>query len=233
MTHVVASVWLFLLLVVGIEIRQQGCVTFFRFIPWSEIKTYDWKETKRRELISVRLKVLNNMPLAGLVSRAKKDQVDRVLRERLPQGGQVYTASGEPLAESLLSPGRGARVWSREPAERVQAPALLLAGSALMQIVPSAFVSALLAWAARGNKVITFYAILAGVASIVLGVIVAAGALKLWRLRDYRFCRMATILAMLPLGLGFLLGVPGGIWTLLVLKRPSVKAAFARNDSRR
>jgi hypothetical protein len=37
---------------------------------------------------------------------------------------------------------------------------------------------------------------------------------------------------MLPLGFGFMIGVPFGVWSLLVLRRPDVKAAFALSDSR-
>jgi hypothetical protein len=32
--------------------------------------------------------------------------------------------------------------------------------------------------------------------------------------------------AMLPFGVGFLMGLPAGIWALRLLARPDVKAAF-------
>ncbi len=84
----------------------------------------------------------------------------------------------------------------------------------------------------RPHPIIALLALLLLVASISVGVIVVAGAVKMRKLKNYRFCRMSSILAMLPLGCGFLLGLPFGVWALLVLRRPDVQAAFAVNDSR-
>jgi hypothetical protein len=39
---------------------------------------------------------------------------------------------------------------------------------------------------------------------------------------------LAIIVAMLPVSYHFLIGVPFGIWALIVLRRPAVQAAFAR-----
>ncbi len=64
---------------------------------------------------------------------------------------------------------------------------------------------------------------LAGLAG---GLIVVAGAVKMRKLQSYRLCRPSSILAMLPLGFGFVLGLPFGIWALLVLRRTDVQAAF-------
>lgn len=57
-------------------------------------------------------------------------------------------------------------------------------------------------------------------------VIVVAGAMKMRQGKHYRFSRMCAILAMLPLGWG----LPFGVWGLLVMRRPDVKAAFAVKD---
>ena len=67
---------------------------------------------------------------------------------------------------------------------------------------------------------------------MLIGAIVIAGALQMRQLKNYGFCHMSIILAMLPLGAGFLLGLPSGVWSLLLLKRADVKAAFALNDNR-
>ena len=78
-----------------------------------------------------------------------------------------------------------------------------------------------------------------------LGVFAVVGATKMFRLKDYRFCRWNCVLAFLPFSLsvlGLSLGVfdvsgliaiwlfMGSIWGLVVLRRPDVKAAFAIND---
>jgi hypothetical protein len=59
--------------------------------------------------------------------------------------------------------------------------------------------------------------------------VVIVGAVKLARCQGYEWVMMAIILVMLPLGYHFLIGFPIGFWALVVLRRPEVKAAFARN----
>jgi tRNA A-37 threonylcarbamoyl transferase component Bud32 len=56
-----------------------------------------------------------------------------------------------------------------------------------------------------------------------------AGAVNLARCRGYEWVMIATLLMLLPLGYHFFLGLPIGIWTLRVLRRAEVKAAFAHN----
>ena len=52
------------------------------------------------------------------------------------------------------------------------------------------------------------------------------GAWKMRKLELYGLAITASILAMLPCTLGFILGLPAGIWALMVLRQPDVKAAF-------
>jgi hypothetical protein len=49
------------------------------------------------------------------------------------------------------------------------------------------------------------------------------------RLIRYDLVMIAVFLAMLPLGPHALVGIPVGIWVLMTLNRPDVKAAFARS----
>jgi hypothetical protein len=98
---------------------------------------------------------------------------------------------------------------------------LLMAGGMGMMLNPS-----------NQDALLAFLILVLAVASISLGVIVVAGALKMRKLKNYRFCRMSIILAMLPLGAGFFFGLPFGVWGLLALRRADVKAAFALNDNR-
>lgn len=216
------AIFLFLLLVVGIELRKQGCVTFFRFVCWEEIESYDWKKSSQRLLLRFNLRN-NPLFLEKAVEPAKKEKVDRILMVHLPQGGTSVGSSQ-------------VFVWQeREPAEPLQVPALFLMISGIMQVAGSVLVvgfSALALIGAAGIedswevKLIALSGLLLGAVCAWLGGIVVAGASRMRNLKNYRFCRRSCILAMLPLGIGFLLGLPFGVWGLLVLSRADVKAAF-------
>ena len=67
--------------------------------------------------------------------------------------------------------------------------------------------------------------ILAGAA--VGGVVTIVGARQMMRLRSYGLAVASSILPMLPLSLGVVVGLPMGIWALIALCRTEVKAAFA------
>jgi tRNA A-37 threonylcarbamoyl transferase component Bud32 len=56
--------------------------------------------------------------------------------------------------------------------------------------------------------------------------LLAAGAENMMRLRSYAIATTACIWAMMPWSLGFLVGLPFGIWGLVVLRKPEVRAAF-------
>ncbi len=119
------SIFLFLLLSVGIEMRSQGCVTFFRYIRWEEIESYDWRQTKNA--LFVRLK-LHNSPLLleKLVYPAKKKAiVDQILQARISLIGQdiVLTAESSQAVD-----------WSA-PTQQVRYPASLLLLSGALQIL--------------------------------------------------------------------------------------------------
>ncbi|MCA9122111.1 MAG: hypothetical protein H6822_31885 [Planctomycetaceae bacterium] len=57
--------------------------------------------------------------------------------------------------------------------------------------------------------------------------LVIVGALKMKKLESYGLAMAASIMAMLPcISCGCLLGLPIGIWSLVVLNKPEVKSAF-------
>ena len=68
--------------------------------------------------------------------------------------------------------------------------------------------------------------LLAFIASFVIGVVMIIGALKMMRLESYRWAMTASILALLPCSPVSLLGLAAGIWSLVVLNRRGVAAAF-------
>ena len=55
---------------------------------------------------------------------------------------------------------------------------------------------------------------------------ITMGGLAMTRFRGYDLARTASILAILPLHTMWLIGVPAGIWALIVLSRLDTKAAF-------
>lgn len=57
--------------------------------------------------------------------------------------------------------------------------------------------------------------------------VIIKGAINMLRMRNYKTAKSAAILCMLPIcSAGFILGIPFGLWALIVLNRPAVKAAF-------
>ena len=65
------------------------------------------------------------------------------------------------------------------------------------------------------------------VLGILIGAIVFMGASKMKSLRSYGFALAAAILAMIPcISPCCLLGLPIGIWAIVILVKPEVKAAF-------
>ena len=67
----------------------------------------------------------------------------------------------------------------------------------------------------------------------VVGVFIMMGARRMLRLHAYGWAVTAGILAVLPLSLGFMLGLPMGIWALIVLYRADVQEAFAATKKRK
>jgi phage FluMu protein Com len=69
--------------------------------------------------------------------------------------------------------------------------------------------------------------IIQGIAATLLGVLILIGAMKMKRLENYGLAMAASIIAMIPyLSPCCLLGLPFGIWALVVLCDSNVKAAF-------
>jgi hypothetical protein len=95
---VAGSILVFLPLAAGIEIRKQGIVTFFRFIPWEKITSYGWRMSKR-DVLRLRLE-LHNEPVAieRDVDPARKEMIDQILKEHLPQVVGPPVLPPKPLA---------------------------------------------------------------------------------------------------------------------------------------
>jgi tRNA A-37 threonylcarbamoyl transferase component Bud32/uncharacterized membrane protein len=59
-----------------------------------------------------------------------------------------------------------------------------------------------------------------------LGFLIILGSQKMMKLEMFGMARLGCKLALLPLGPAALLGIPIGIWTLMVLSHPKVRSAF-------
>jgi len=66
-----------------------------------------------------------------------------------------------------------------------------------------------------------------GIIGLVMSVVIFLGASKMKNAESYGFAMAAAILAMIPcVSPCCLLGLPLGIWALIVLLKPEVKSAF-------
>ena len=67
-----------------------------------------------------------------------------------------------------------------------------------------------------------------GILPILLGVLLILGGCRMLRLQSHGLAITASILALLPCHPASILGMVFGIWSLVVLNRPEIKAAFGR-----
>jgi hypothetical protein len=69
--------------------------------------------------------------------------------------------------------------------------------------------------------------IVQSILGIIMSVIILMGALKMKKLESYTFVMIATVIAMVPcISPCCFVGLPIGIWALVILNKPEVKGAF-------
>jgi hypothetical protein len=69
--------------------------------------------------------------------------------------------------------------------------------------------------------------IVSSLLGIIMSVVILLGALKMKKLENYTFAIIATVIAMVPcISPCCFVGLPIGIWALVVLNKPEVKGAF-------
>ena len=72
----------------------------------------------------------------------------------------------------------------------------------------------------------------AGVASLLLAPVLIAGGIAMLRGKSLGLARGAAILSMIPVtSCCCVVGIPVGIWALLILKKPAVEAYFRRQTA--
>ncbi len=69
--------------------------------------------------------------------------------------------------------------------------------------------------------------IFSGIVGIVVAALIIFASLKMKKLENYKLVMAASIVAMIPIVSSCcLIGLPAGIWALVVLRKPEVKSAF-------
>ena len=138
-------------------------------------------------------------------------------------------AKGPQPAEESRSKSRTIRQYVRRPAEGLMIagiinilciiPFVLLVGTRLLSN------SRMLGQAGLDMKVAALSLLVTCV-----GAVIVYGVMRMKELEGYKLAVLGSILAILPVTPGCLLGVPFGVWALTVLTRRDVKEAF-RNSS--
>jgi hypothetical protein len=71
------------------------------------------------------------------------------------------------------------------------------------------------------------FGIIQATLGIIIAVLIIVGTIKMKKLESYGFAMTVSILAMIPcISPCCLLGLPFGIWSIVVLSQPDVKDAF-------
>jgi hypothetical protein len=84
-----------------------------------------------------------------------------------------------------------------------------------------------------GDPAASFGLMIGGIFSILAitgGVLIILGALKMKKVESYNSAMAASIIAMIPcVSPCCILGLPFGIWALVILSKPEIKTAFGRS----
>jgi hypothetical protein len=66
-----------------------------------------------------------------------------------------------------------------------------------------------------------------GIFALVVSAVIIYGALQMKNLKSYGLAMTSSVLGMIPCSPCCLVGLPIGIWSLIVLMKPEVKSAFS------
>lgn len=151
--------------------------------------------------------------------------------EKLPCLDELERSTMPPPTNNEMEPAAVAELtqWA---VGRVKGPAigLLVTGCSNLVAIPAVCAAQAIAF---HQKNMDFAILRDFVPFLVVGVVLAflqvLGALAMWRLRWYGFAVAASILAII-VSPGNLIGLPVGIWALVMLSRRDVRAAFGRTD---
>ena len=140
-------------------------------------------------------------------------------------GAGAFQAATVPPRMGAAQPTQGTIVIGN--ASLVKRPAQALLATGILNWVGSVFVVALLAYTALGESWVLSPSQLVAVGALILlsSTAIIFGALKMMKLQTYPLAIAASVLAMITTP-GSLIGLPIGLWALVTLRRPEVRAAF-------
>ena len=162
----------------------------------------------------------------------------------LPEGATEWTTLGQLPEFATAVPATAPNVFTSPApatsgAEQVNGPAMGLivvavlgalaqVASLIMNLAGASMLAGSRmpkeAWA---NMFSGTLGVVSGVIGLLMSAVVLLGALKMKKLESYGLAMAASIIAMVPcVSPCCLLGLPIGIWALVVLLKPEVKSAF-------
>jgi GYF domain 2 len=162
----------------------------------------------------------------------------------LPEGATSWTTLGQLPEFAAAAPGPGPimpvqPILQPAAAEQVNGPAIGLIVVAILGalvqiaslIMHVAGASILASSRMPNNPWANMFSgtvgVVTGVVGLVVSGVILTGAIKMKKLESYGFAMASTIIAMIPcFSPCCLLGLPIGIWALVVLLKPEVKSAF-------
>jgi hypothetical protein len=162
----------------------------------------------------------------------------------LPEGATEWTTLGQLPEFAAAAPGMAPTVLTPPTpgtagAEQVNGPAMGLivvailgalaqVASLIMNLAgASMLASSRMPKEAWANMFSGTLGVVSGVIGLLMSAVVLLGALKMKKLESYGLAMAASIIAMVPcVSPCCLLGLPIGIWALVVLMKPEVKSAF-------
>jgi len=145
----------------------------------------------------------------------------------LPMGIWALVVLSRPEVEAAFA----ATAKPPVPADRVRRPAIGLIVAAVINAMIYFLVQMMgLEHTLRFGEPAGLIA--ASVGAILVSLLIILAAWRMMSLRSYGLAVAGSILALIPLGPGWLIGLPFGIWALAMLTRPDVKAAFGAAKGR-
>ncbi len=143
----------------------------------------------------------------------------------------TFVPSGPPAMTPIQAPGTVSEGQVNGPAIGLMITAILgflgQAVSLIWRLVGTSMMATderMPAWAIAFSGTM---GVVASIVGILMSALILIGALKMKKLENYGLAMTASVIAMIPcISPCCLLGLPIGIWALVVLSKPEVKSTF-------
>jgi hypothetical protein len=184
---------------------------------------------------------------AQSLAKSESDAEFRPL-EKFPEFAELFNRPVTPTRPPAISPSNVDDGFARDAAlEKVKAPAVAMIVLAILNIVLSLWNALkLIFFRPDLNQEFAKYPQLqdpqvqhilqlfygpigigSAIFTLLMGVVILFGAMQMRKLENYVFAFTAAILAILPcVSACCILGLPFGIWALVVMNKPEVKSQF-------